>query len=1050
MVRPIALCAVLLTILGCRRPPAEPPAARSDDPSQPTSVPLTPATPVETRPDLPPYYAVPVLRHEQEPWLTEELKAQDPAADGWESEVFVSAAEKTLITFGDALVAGGHIPEDVASRDAQATLISDDLLTTRYANGLITVVAWEATNDPAPPRAPLNEALAQFFAREMADDRRVEWEIYAVTLGQDQIATTDVLVIDLARGKGTWTQTNRRWRVTWKWDRAHDNALISGITTLSLWRATCRGKLFTDCTQAVLGKCRAFTTQLSYGPEHWLSRLDRISHIDISGRSGLAIGDVDGDGLEDVYVAQNGGLPNLLLRHNTDGTVTDISAQAGVDFLDYTSGVLIVDIDNDGDSDLLAAMGHRVLVLYNDGNARFVPGAILPAPDETRIYMITAADFDNDGDLDVYGCRYHDTSGGMRIPVPYHDANNGPSNILWRNDGGRTFTDATVESGLDVNNRRFSFAACWEDYDRDGDLDVYVSNDFGRNNLYRNDGGTFVDVAPQAGAEDMAAGMGVTWSDFDLDGDTDLYVSNMYTAAGIRITHQADFRPDGDYDDRSAYQKHARGNTLLANNGDGTLVDVTDRAGVARGHWAWGALFVDFNNDGLEDLYVPSGFISNQREGPDLQGFFWRRVVGASRSDPQGTDPYKNAWAAIASLLHRGASWAGYERNSAYLNCGQGCFVDISALTGLDFRDDGRAVASVDWDGDLDLDLWIMNRTGPQLRFARNNYDDPQSALAIRLLGVQANRAAIGARLELTAETRRLSRTVYAGSGFVAQSSKWLHFGLSGADEAKEVVIFWPGGERQELDNLQGGRRYVVTQGKSTKVQPPRAESIGHLASMPPSTGEQSIPPDQIRAVLLQRLTIPTIELTHGTGSVRPLQTHTTNGLLLVLWSSESRYSRELLTALTAHHSELVDAPLEIVAFCADQGDALQRSRDWFNSLGAPFAAWTAPRKALAKLLVVKRAVLAKRIDKLVLPTTYLIDKTGKLTVLYEGSISIEQLLADVRGMEESHVAPPFPGQWLKPPQRDLVALARFFADTGLMDDARTYIMESRTRDPRP
>ncbi|MCH7526090.1 MAG: hypothetical protein IID39_01505, partial [Planctomycetes bacterium] len=119
-------------------------------------------------------------------------------------------------------------------------------------------------------------------------------------------------------------------------------------------------------------------------------------------------------------------------------------------------------------------------------------------------------------------------------------------------------------------------------------------------------------------------------------------------------------------------------------------------------------------------------------------------------------------------------------------------------------------------------------------------------------------------------------------------------------------------------------------------------------------------------------------------------------------------------------------------------------------SAEATAPALEAPRKALAKLLVVKRAVLAKRIDKLVLPTTYLIDKTGKLTVLYEGSISIEQLLADVRGMEESHVAPPFPGQWLKPPQRDLVALARFFADTGLMDDARTYIMESRTRDPRP
>ena len=113
------------------------------------------------------------------------------------------------------------------------------------------------------------------------------------------------------------------------------------------------------------------------------------------------------------------------------------------------------------------------------------------------------------------------------LPVPYHDARNGEPNALYVNGGDFAFRDAAAELGLDHNNDRFSFAAAWEDFDNDGDQDLYVANDFGRNNLYRNDGGRLRDVASELGAEDISAGMGVTWGDADGDGWMDLYVTNM-------------------------------------------------------------------------------------------------------------------------------------------------------------------------------------------------------------------------------------------------------------------------------------------------------------------------------------------------------------------------------------------------------------------------------------------------------------------------------------------------------------------------------------------
>jgi hypothetical protein len=341
--------------------------------------------------------------------------------------------------------------------------------------------------------------------------------------------------------------------------------------------------------------------------------------IDIGGWQGLAIGDIDGDGRDDLYVCQPGGLPNRLFVQNTDGTVTERSAELGVDWLESTHSALFVDLDNDGDQDLLVGLEPGVLIHENNGKGRFTPktARLLPA---ALPYSLAAADYDLDGDLDVYVCCYNRRKGANRHlvfarPVPYHDANNGGRNVLLRNDGRWRFSHATVRAGLDANNRRFSYAAAWEDFDNDGDQDLYVANDFGRNNLYRNDSGRFTDITAAAGAEDISPGMSSCWGDYDNDGLMDLYVSNMFSSAGNRITAQGRFHQGASEETRAQFRRHARGNTLLKNMGNGSFSDVSEAAGITIGRWAWGSKFADLNNDGWEDLLVTNGFITQQDTG---------------------------------------------------------------------------------------------------------------------------------------------------------------------------------------------------------------------------------------------------------------------------------------------------------------------------------------------------------------------------------------------------------------------------------------------------
>ena len=322
---------------------------------------------------------------------------------------------------------------------------------------------------------------------------------------------------------------------------------------------------------------------------------------------GAAAGDVDRDGLQDLVVT---GINRNYLYLNQGGRFQDVADKAGISITPPGTAPLLFDYDNDGDLDVfMASVGEQMLF-----ENRLVPSGKLLFFDISQEvgvavnaigFSATAGDVNKDGWPDVYVASYNRY--GRVMPDSWHRASNGTPNLLFLNQGNGSFREAGAEWG--VRDQRWSYAAQFADINGDGRLDLYVANDFGENGYYVNLGDRFEDRATSMGLLDPGNGMGVSFGDYNNDGRIDLYVTNMSSTAGNRILDR--LFPQG-RGDRSGLKKLAAGNTLFQGVDGGGFRDVSSKFGPFVAGWAWGGVFVDFDNDGWEDLYSPNGFISGK------------------------------------------------------------------------------------------------------------------------------------------------------------------------------------------------------------------------------------------------------------------------------------------------------------------------------------------------------------------------------------------------------------------------------------------------------
>ena len=486
-------------------------------------------------------------------------------------------------------------------------------------------------------------------------------------------------------------------------------------------------------------------------------RLDAI-------QAGVAFFDYNGDGWPDIFMTNANGA-NALYRNNGDGTFTDVTEEAGVADPDAISvGVACADYNNNGNCDLLVTTRTGLKLYQNNGDGTFtdVTKPALLNIEDGHPTSAAWGDFDGDGKLDLYVAYWFDN---MPVQVNVDTSPTGSESFyrplarrhkLFRNNGDGTFRN--ISSSLRPNDiHGAGLAVGFFDYDDDGRTDLYVVNDFGQhvhpNILYRNegpdgDGWMFTDVTNEAGVGAAIHGMGLAVGDFDEDGRLDMYMSNI----GSSI--------------------------LYRNRGDGTFEEMTNRAEVGRGmiggekSIGWGTAFLDFDNNGLLDLYLVAGTLY-----PDKM--------------PDGQYPPD-------------------QPNALFMNRGDGTFRDVSKITQSDHTGCGRGLAVADYDGDGFLDLLVANMD--QRPVLLRNSGNGGRWLQVQLVGTRSNRDGIGARLVLEAGERNQIREIQSGTTFLGQHSLVAHFGLADSTSVDHLLIKWPSGVSQRLTNLPVNQKITVTE----------------------------------------------------------------------------------------------------------------------------------------------------------------------------------------------------------------------------------------------
>jgi enediyne biosynthesis protein E4 len=526
---------------------------------------------------------------------------------------------------------------------------------------------------------------------------------------------------------------------------------------------------------------------------------------------GVAACDIDGDGDDDLYFLNQLGA-NALYRNKGDGTFEDITTPAvGLDDRISVSASF-GDTDNDGDQDLYvtSTRGGNVF-LRNDGS-----GGFTDATKEAGLEWVghsqgaTFFDADGDGFLDLFLSNTAQWTTMKYEPVERYYAGvstlmelvRSPveANAFFRNRGDGTFENATEAAGLAGVGWGGDTAAF--DHDGDGDTDLFVANMFGGSHLYRNDGGRFEDVTDKVLGRTPWGAVGAKAFDYDGDGRLDLFVVDMHSDMWTPFTYdlgkvvetrkhekffgalldQPRFREAETLFaevTRLPYDRTFFGNGLYRARGDGTFEEVSAKAG-AETFWPWGIANGDFDNDGFEDAFLPSGM-----------GYPW-----------------------------------GYWRSPMLRNNGNGTFTDVAAEAALDPPPGGplmgirmnardvtrssRSAAVADFDGDGRLDLAVNNFN--DRAFVYMNRGSKRNWIGFRLEGARGCRDATGAVVRLVAAGRARIGQVQAAGGYLAQSSRVVHFGLGDAEAVESCEILWPGGRVQRIDAPAVNKLHRITE----------------------------------------------------------------------------------------------------------------------------------------------------------------------------------------------------------------------------------------------